>query len=53
MFEHPVAASSWQFALVNKFLHVDSAERINFDFCQVGMSITAEVSDMPVEKRTG
>ena len=37
VFEHPVGALSWQLALVNKFLHVDKAERINFDFCQVGV----------------
>ena len=52
VFEHPVGASSWQLALVNKLLHVDSAERINFDFCQLGMEITVQDAVMPVKKRT-
>ena len=33
VFEHPVSASSWQLALVDKLLHVDKAEQVNFDFC--------------------
>ena len=30
VFEHPVGASSWQLAFVNKLLHVENAERVNF-----------------------
>ena len=52
VFEHPVSASSWQLALVNKLLHVDNAERVNFDFCKVGMTITVQDEVLPVKKRT-
>ena len=33
VFEHPVGASSWQLALVNKLLHVEDTERVKLDFC--------------------
>ena len=33
VFELRVGASPWQLALVNKLLHVEDAERLNFDFC--------------------
>ena len=52
VFEHPVGASSWQFALVSKLLHVEDAERVNFDFCQIGMEITVQDTVLPVKKRT-
>ena len=42
VFEHPVGASSWQLALVNKLIHVSNAERVNFDCCKVGMTITLQ-----------
>ena len=52
MFEHPVAASSWQLALVNQLLFLDSAERVNFDFCALGMTIKENGMPTPVRKRT-
>ena len=52
VFEHPVGASSWQLALVNKLLHVENAERINIDFCQLGMEIAVQNAVLPVKKRT-
>ena len=52
VFEHPVGASSWQLALVNKLLHVENAERVNFDFCQIGMEINVQGTMLPVKKRT-
>ena len=51
-FEHPVGASLWQLALVNKALRVDDAERVNFDFCSVGMTIAVQGAVLPVKKRT-
>ena len=41
-----------QLALVNKLLHVDSAERVNFDFCQVSMTIIVQDAALLVKKRT-
>ena len=52
VFEHQVGASSWQLALVNKLLHVENAERVNFDFCQLGMAITVQDVELPVKKCT-
>ena len=52
VFEHPVGASSWQLALVNKLLHVENAERVNFDFCKMGMEINVQGTMLPVKKRT-
>ena len=52
VFEHPVSASSWQLALVNKLPYIHNAERVNFDFCQVGMTITVQDAVLPVKKRT-
>ena len=52
VFEHPVSASSWQLALVNKLLDVDNAERVNFDICKVGMTIAVQGAVLPVKKRT-
>ena len=46
VFEHPVGASSWQ------LLNVDDTERVNFDFCQVGMTIAVQDELLPVKKRT-
>ena len=52
VFEHPVGASSCQLLSVNKLLHVNHDERINFDFCQVGMMITVQDKVLPDKKRT-
>ena len=52
VFEHTVGASSWQLAVVNKLLHVEIAERVNFDFCQIAMEINVQGTMQPVKKRT-
>ena len=52
MFEHPFSASSWQLALVNQLLFLDGAERVNFDFCALGMTIEENGMPTPVKKRT-
>ena len=50
--EHPAGASPWQLVLVNKLLHVDNAERRNFDFCKLGIAINVQGAELPVKKRT-
>ena len=52
VFEHPVRASSWQLALVNKLLQPMAAERVNFDFCTFGMTMMEAGTTIPVKKRT-
>ena len=43
---------TWQLALVNQLLFLDSAERVNFDFCALGMTIKENDMPTPVRKRT-
>ena len=50
--EHPVGATSWQMALMNKLLTPANAERVNFDFCTMGMTIEQDGVQTPVKKRT-
>ena len=52
VFKHPVGATSWQLALV-KLVHVENAQRVNFDFYQLGIAITVRGKELPVKKRTG
>ncbi len=47
--EHPVGASSWHTALVNKLYFVEDGGRVNFDFCMAGM----QLDGVPAKKRTG
>jgi len=37
MLEHPVGASSWSTAVLNKLYFLEGAQRVNFDFCMGGM----------------
>ena len=46
-----MGASSWQLALVNTLLHVDDTERVNFDFCQVGMTTTSTKGEYLTAKK--
>ena len=38
--------------MVNKLLHVEDAERVKFDFCEIGMKIILQNSVLLVKKRT-
>ena len=50
-FENPVAASSWQLALVNQLFR-DGAEHVSFHFCALGMTIGENGVPTLVKKRT-
>ena len=52
MIEHPASASSWQLGLMNKLLNVKDAQRVTFDFCDLGMQIEVDGEMMAVRKRT-
>ena len=50
--EHPASASSWQLAIMNELLMIKGSERVNFDFCALGMKIDVDGVPTPVKKRT-
>ena len=52
LFEHPATASFWQTALLNKLYFVKGGQRVNFDFCMMGMRSADEKGEAPAKKRT-
>ena len=53
LFEHPAAAKSFGTRIVQKLLTEGRGRRINFDFCQAGMTLKVGNRQVPVKKRTG
>ena len=50
--EHPVAASSWTLQLAALLQQCPGAQRVNFDFCMLGMEAEDEDGMAPAKKRT-
>ena len=50
--EQPVAASSWSLKLTSLLSRMPGVERVNFDFCMLGMLSTDSTGVAPAKKRT-